>query len=160
MLLCDAVSENKSWELLGTTIVPFCLRSIGLGVGLSKNDELVVYKWSSEGAVDGNFDGVSLQSLPLMTSCRILKSLLIAVLKIRKEHCSLDLMSIEGCSSLDALGQNLTWDLSKLVLRMLTQSPDYRFCATRLLLPVLLCSLNEFSSVTVFAHEKEYTLSR
>ncbi|XP_020081314.1 uncharacterized protein LOC109704964 isoform X3 [Ananas comosus] len=159
-LLCDAISKNESWELLGTTIVPFCLRSIGLGVGLPQNDELSVYKWSSEGAVDGNFEGVSSQSLPLITTCRILKSLLIAVLKIREGHCSLDLMSIEGCRSLDALAQNLTWDLSKLVLCMLTQSPDYRSCATRMLLPVLLGSLNEFSSVTVFAHEKEFTLSR
>lgn len=129
-------------------------------MGLPENDELAVYKWSSEGAVDGNFEGVSSQSLPLITTCRILKSLLIAVLKIREAHCSLDLMSIEGCRSLDALAQNLTWDLSKLVPCMLTQSPDYRSCATRMLLPVLLGSLNEFSSVTVFAHEKEFTLSR
>ncbi|XP_072962129.1 uncharacterized protein [Typha angustifolia] len=153
-LLCNAVSKNQSWEVVGETIVRFCLRSVGLGVGLVRNDELAVYHWSNEEFFDQNFDEVSLGSLPLSMACRALTYLTDSALRRREK------ISVDGCSSLDILVQNLTWDLSRLALGMLRQSAEYRSCAVNMILPVVLRSLNEISHVTVFICGSQYTISR
>lgn len=136
-LLCDTVSKTQSWELVGETLVPFSLQSLGLCIGMVRNEELVIYQWSGADPMPG--------TLPLPTACRILTTLLDSALR--------------GCESSEVFTANLIWDLSNLVLRLLTQSNETRFRAIRLLLPSVFSSLVALGSVRVSIHGSPHTLS-
>ncbi|XP_029120003.1 uncharacterized protein [Elaeis guineensis] len=159
-LLCDVISKMQSWELVGATLVPFCLRSVGLSVGMLYCEELTTHQWNSKGIIDQEFEGMSSGVLLLPIACCILKSLLDAALRRWREFRSLEPKSVDACNSLNNFVHSVTSDLSKMALGMLMQGAEYRSCSIRLLLPPVFSSLNERRSVMISVHGSQYTLSR
>lgn len=155
-MMCDAVSDTGSWDLLGATIVPFCIRSSVVAMGLSAGDaNSMLYQSIMEADFPGENENLS-RLLPLSSSSSLLASLLVDMLERRRTMPT----SQEGAADLDALVQNLTWDLSKLVLKMFTHAQEYRSCATRILLQPVLISLADASCVTVTFGAVQQKLSR
>ncbi|WOL09568.1 hypothetical protein Cni_G18321 [Canna indica] len=159
-LFCDLVSTTQCWELMEATLVPFCLRSLGVIVGMTQSEVSAAYKWKIDDIVEQDYDGVAVGALPLRIVCRLLTSLLVSAMRCRKEVQSSGQKLVVGCHSLDCFVNNLTWDLSRLALEVLLQSSDHRSCAVRLLLPVVISTLNELSLVTVWVQGSQYSLSR
>ncbi|KAE8818497.1 methyltransferase tarbp1 [Hordeum vulgare] len=158
-LMCDAVSGARSWDLLGATILPLCVRSCAAAMALPTTheydgDDSIVYRYHWDAADRSSVDAGLL--LPLSKATALLASLLGDALKSRREAHQ------EGAdaSSLDALVQNLTWDLSRLVLKMFDLGQEYRSCATRVLLQPVLASLADVSCVTVEFGAVHLKLSR
>jgi hypothetical protein len=81
--------------------------------------------------------------LPLSNAAALLALLLGDALDKRQT------LSLSQDASLGALLQNLTWDLSRLVLNMFDHGQEYRSCVTRILLQPLLISLEHVSCVVV-----------
>jgi len=154
VMMCDAVSDTGSWDLLGATIVSFCIQSSVVAMGLSTADaNSMLY----QSIMEADFPGESLSRLlPLSNSSSVLASLLVDMLERQRTIPT----SQEGAADLDALVQNLTWDLSKLVLKMFTHAQEYRSCATRILLQPVLISLAHVSCVTVSFGAVQHKLSR
>jgi hypothetical protein len=153
-MMCDAVSDTGSWDLLGATIVSFCIRSSVVAMDLSAADANAMLYQST---MEADFPGESLSRLlPLSNSSSVLASLLVDMLERRRTIPT----SQEGAADLDALVQNLTWDLSKLILKMFTHAQEYRSCATRILLQPVLTSLADVSCVTVSFGAVQHKLSR
>uniref|UniRef100_A0A453JBK5 Uncharacterized protein n=1 Tax=Aegilops tauschii subsp. strangulata TaxID=200361 RepID=A0A453JBK5_AEGTS len=159
-LMCDAVSRARSWDLLGATVLPFCVRSCAAAMALPTThqydgDDSIVYcyHWDAVAPDDGLSGEAGL--LPLSRATALLASLLGDALKRRREAHE------EGAdASLDALVRNLTWDMSRLVLKMFDLCQEYRSCATRALLQPVLTSLADVSCVTVEFGAVQLKLSR
>ncbi|XP_006650942.1 uncharacterized protein LOC102703022 isoform X1 [Oryza brachyantha] len=135
-LMCDAVSTNQSWDLLGATILPLCIRSSAVAMDLSADHRSIVYHTGE------NPPPPETGILPISKATAVLASLLQHALERRRRG--------EGSDSrLDALVHNMTWDLSWLALKMFDHSQECRTCATRVLLQPLLLSLADVSCVTV-----------
>ncbi|PUZ43320.1 hypothetical protein GQ55_9G652300 [Panicum hallii var. hallii] len=131
-LMCDAVSDTGSWDLLGATIAPFCIRSSAVAMGLSTRHDSMLY----HSMMEADFAGDNLPPmLTLSKASSVLASLLGDIL-------------------------NLTWDLSALVLKMFAHGQEYRSCATRTLLQPLLISLADNPCVTVMLGAVQHKLSR
>lgn len=96
--------------------------------------------------------------LPLSKATTLLASLLGHALKRRRN--TLSLLQEDADASLDSLVKNLTWDMSRLVLKMLAHGQEYRSCATKNLLHPLLISITHVSSVTVKFGTVQLKLSR
>ncbi|TKV98779.1 hypothetical protein SEVIR_9G583000v4 [Setaria viridis] len=157
-LMCDAISDTGSWDLLGATIVPFCIRSSVVAMGLSAGHDSMLYHSITE----ADFAGDSLTPmLTLSKASSVLASLLRDILERRRTVLSVGpLNSQEVAVDLDALVQNLTWDLSTLVFKMFAHGQEYRSCATRTLLQPLLISLADIPCVTVMLGAVQHKLSR
>lgn len=97
--------------------------------------------------------------LPLSKATTVLASLLVDMSNRRRKILSLGVEQEDG-SALDALVQNLTWDLSRLVLKMFAHGQEYRSCATRILLQPLLISLADVPSIAVDFGAVQLKLSR
>ncbi|KAJ0961839.1 hypothetical protein J5N97_029667 [Dioscorea zingiberensis] len=124
-LLCDVVSKTQSWELIGTILVPFCLKSIGRNLALAYNGELAIFHWGSEDTFKQNLIRVTPESLPLLISCRILISLLNSALGSDNEIHSSERKAVDRFGDSAHFGHNLLWDLSNMVIEMLTQSTEH-----------------------------------
>ncbi|XP_065031329.1 uncharacterized protein LOC103970039 isoform X3 [Musa acuminata AAA Group] len=159
-LFCDLVSEIQSWDLLGATLVPFCLRSLGLIIGMPQNEDLAAYKWTTSDVVEQGSDDIALGVLPLQIVSHILMSLLESAMTCREEIQSVGQTLINGGDSLECFINKLTWDLSRLALGVLMQGSEYRSCAMRLLLPVVFSSLSKPSLVTIQVQGSQYSVSR
>ncbi|XP_062217146.1 uncharacterized protein LOC133917161 isoform X2 [Phragmites australis] len=157
-LMCDAVSNTGSWDLLGATIVPFCIRSSAVAMGLYANDDSMLY----HSTMEAGFDGENLSHmLPLSKASSVLASVLGDTLKRRRTILSVGLLTSQECAAdLDALVQNLTWDISTLVLKMFAHGQEYRSCAARILLQPLLISLADVSCVNLTFGAVQHKLSR
>ncbi|KAL5219440.1 hypothetical protein ABZP36_020124 [Zizania latifolia] len=148
-LMCDAVSTNQSWDLLGATILSLCIRSSAVAMDFSASDHdhrSIVYHTGEDPPLPG--PGL----LPLSKATVVLASLLQHTLERRRGE--------GGGARLDALVHNLTWDLSRLALKMFAHGQEYRSCATRVLLQPLLLSLTDVSCVTVEFGAAQFKLSR
>ncbi|RLN39238.1 uncharacterized protein C2845_PM01G00170 [Panicum miliaceum] len=158
VLMCDAISDTGSWDLLGATIVPFCIRSSAVAMGLSARHDSMLY----HSMMEADFAGDNLPPmLTLSKASSVLAPLLGDILVRRRTILSVDCLdSQEGAIDLDALVQNLTWDLSTLVLKMFAHGQEYRSCATRTLLQPLLISLADNPCVTVMLGAVQHKLSR
>uniref|UniRef100_A0A1D1XU92 tRNA (guanosine(18)-2'-O)-methyltransferase TARBP1 n=2 Tax=Anthurium amnicola TaxID=1678845 RepID=A0A1D1XU92_9ARAE len=158
-LLCDAVAVSQSWELMESTLVPACLRSVGLSLGMTQHKELAVYRWRKIESTEVT----ELGSLPLTVACHLLSSLLDAVLRVRGppgRTTSREVASIVGTESSAAFAQNLTWDLSLMAIDMLLQRSEYRSYAIQLLFPVIFRAVAVFPSFGVLVDEMAHSFSR
>ncbi|KAJ1299246.1 hypothetical protein BS78_01G517100 [Paspalum vaginatum] len=153
-LMCDAISDNGSWDLLGATIVSFCIRSSAVAMGLSATgDDSMFYL----GILEVDFPGDNLSCLlPLSKASSVLASLLGDILERRRTI----LTSQKGAADLDVLVQNLSWDLSALILKMFAHGQEYRSCAAQILLHPVLISLADVLCVTVTFGAVQHKLSR
>jgi hypothetical protein len=159
-LMCDTVSDSKSWDLLGATILPFCIRSCAVAMSLHTtheygDDHSIMYHYHLDAAdaEDHHQSGAAL--LPLSNAAALLALLLGDALERRQNT-----LSLPQDASLEALLQNLSWDLSRLVLKMFDHGQEYRSCATRILLQPLLISLANVSCVAVQFGAVQLKLSR
>ncbi|CAL4928552.1 unnamed protein product [Urochloa decumbens] len=154
-LMCDAISDTGSWDLLGTTIVPFCIRSSAVAMGMSAAHDAMLY----HRVMEEDFAGDNLPPvLTLSKASSVFASLLVHILERRRALLSVGPQG--DAADLDALVQNFTWDLSTLVLKMFAHGQEYRSCATRTLLQPLLISLADIPSVTVMLGAVQHNLSR
>ncbi|WVZ55051.1 hypothetical protein U9M48_005765 [Paspalum notatum var. saurae] len=153
-LMCDAISDTGSWDLLGGTIVSFCIRSSAVAMGLSATgDDSMFYL----GTLEVDFPGDNLSHLlPLSKASSVLASLLGDILERRRTI----LTSQKGAADLDVLVQNLSWDLSALILKMFAHGQEYRSCAAQILLRPVLISLADVSCVTATFGAVQHKLSR
>ncbi|GJN29982.1 hypothetical protein PR202_gb18253 [Eleusine coracana subsp. coracana] len=153
-LMCDAAANTGSWDLLGATIVPFCIQSTASAMDSSASHDSMLYHTTMQ--VDFARDNVS-RFLSLSQASSVLASLLGETLKRRT------ILTAQGgaaAADLDVLVQNLTWDLSTLALKMFSHSQEYRSCAARILLQPILISLADVSCVTVMFGTVQHKLSR
>lgn len=153
--MCDAASNTGSWDLLGATIVPFCIQSAASAIGLSTggHDSMLYHK-----TIDTDFAGDNApRFLSLSKASSVLASFLGDMLKRRT---ILTVGRLGGVADLDVLVKNLTWDLSTLALKMFAHDQEYRSCATRILLQPILISLADASCITVMLGTVQHTLSR
>lgn len=158
VLFCDVVSKIQPWELMGVTLVPFCLRSLRLSLGIYESEDLATYQWKIDN-VDQDYNSIPLGALPLQSGCRVLKSLLLSAMRC-KEMLVLGQCSAEEEDILVCFINNLTWDLSRLVLGVHMQNSEHRSSAVRMLLPVIIRCLYELSPVIVWVQGSLCRLSR
>jgi tRNA guanosine-2'-O-methyltransferase len=127
-------------------------------MGLSTRHDSMLY----HSMMEADFAGDNLPPmLTLSKASSVLASLLGDILVRRRTILSVDrLDSQEDAIDLDAFVQNLTWDLSALVLKMFAHGQEYRSCATRTLLQPLLISLADNPCVTVMLGAVQHKLSR
>jgi hypothetical protein len=157
-LMCDAASNTGSWDILGATIVPFCIRSTASAMGFSTGDDSMLY----HNIVEEDFAGDNVPHFLLLSKVTsVLASLLGDMLNRRRTHLNLGLLTSQGgAADLDVLVQNLTWDLSTLAVKMFAHGQEYRSCATRILLQPILISLSDVSCITVMFGTIQHKLSR
>ncbi|XP_058084724.1 uncharacterized protein LOC131232481 isoform X2 [Magnolia sinica] len=171
-LLCDVVVENHKWELIEATLVPFSLRAMGLSMGLLQSEELAIYQWSRDSFIqrlnnessDRNVDQfvtlLESGSVPLSTACHILTSLVVAALKSCQAIESAEQLRAVGWHSAENFARNVLLALSDMAVRMLSQCPEHRSCASRLLLPCIFRALDALSSFEVSVHGLTFIFTR
>ncbi|XP_068650315.1 uncharacterized protein [Aristolochia californica] len=172
-LLCDVVMHNHAWDIVGSTLVPFLLRLVGLSVGMPQNEESAIYQWSRDPLIqlpkgsllESNLDQevMSLVSgpVPLSSICHILTSLLVSALKeCEAGRSSQQLEGVDSCGSPEILVRNMLWDLTHMAFRMLSQCLEHRSCAIHLLLPFILRALSVFPSYEISVYEFSFVFSR
>lgn len=148
------VFETGSWELMGTTLVPFCLSSVGFYAGTISKDDLNVDKQLTKTSSE------PLGTLPVKTSVRVLTSLLDFSLKSWMGFATPEQKMLNFSSSLYAFIVNLTGQLCNLVLWLLKLSEDDRHHAIFWILPTVLRALNVLSTFRVMEHESQCSISR
>ncbi|KAL6008323.1 hypothetical protein ACLOJK_033832 [Asimina triloba] len=160
-LLCDVVIESRNWRLIGSTLVPFCLRAMGLCMGLVQSEDLAIYQWRMPTFIQGlesesseiNLDQVAILldsgSLQLPTVCHILTSVLVAALKSCQMVESAAFVRAEDQHSAEDFTRYVLWALYDMAIHMISQCPEHRSCATHLLLPCIFRALDVVSSFEV-----------
>ncbi|KAJ6808227.1 uncharacterized protein M6B38_167710 [Iris pallida] len=129
--LFDVVSMMRAWELMGETLVPYCLRSVGLSMGMVHSDDFAIYQWSTEDSLE------MYGTLIVPIACRILTLMLQCVLT-----SGVGVPNVR--QTLEGFAANLIWDLSNLAVGMLMRPTEDRSFNIRLLLPSLFKWLNLF----------------
>ncbi|KAI4327194.1 hypothetical protein L6164_019684 [Bauhinia variegata] len=167
----DVVVEAHAWVVLEQTLVPIFLRSVGLSMGMLRNEELDVYEWSSRSHLQGSDNLVTnplidkglLQSFSscftLPASSHILSVILEAVLQcLQTERTS---KSEEGniCFA-DKFVRNLIWALCHTIEHMLLHGPEHRSCAIGFLLPTTLKAFASNRSFEVSIQGQKNKFSR
>ncbi|MQL85834.1 hypothetical protein Taro_018341 [Colocasia esculenta] len=155
-LLCDAVIATQSWELMESTLVPLCLRSVFVSCGMTQRKELAVNQWRC-------LESREVGLLPLTVACNLLSSLLDAAFRERDPWAKTTSQEVElviGIQTPDAFVQNLMWDLSLTAVDMLLQSLEHRSCAIRLLFPIIFRVLAIFPTFEVLVNGVAHSFSR
>ncbi|XP_028552832.1 uncharacterized protein LOC110107437 isoform X2 [Dendrobium catenatum] len=153
-LVYHLVFETGSWELIGKTLVPFCLSSVCFSIGTISKDDMDADKQSTESSSE------PLGTLPGKTALQVLTSLLDFSLKSWRGIATSEQKILKFSSSLDVFIVNLTGKLSNLALWLLMLSAEDRLHAIHLILPIVLRSLNVFSAFKILEHEPQCSISR
>lgn len=153
-LVYHLVFETGSWELIGKTLVPICLSSVGFHIGAISKDEMDPDKQSTKTS------SKPLGTLPGKTALRVLTYLLDFSLKSWRQVATSEQKKLKIYSSLDAFIVNLTEQLSNLALWLLKLSAEDRLHAIYLIIPIVLRSLNLLSAFKVLEHEPQCSISR
>ncbi|OVA14952.1 tRNA/rRNA methyltransferase [Macleaya cordata] len=170
-LICDVVIESNTWAVIESTLVPFSLRSIGLSIGMLENEELAVYQWSRPSTLQGpkaklsHLEVYSEQmpalsvALPVHIPCHVLTSLLTASLRCdqAKPSTSEPMVVNGGCA--ERFARNLHSNLCDMAVQLLSQSPENRSCAIRLLLPFIFMGFASDYSFQISIHGQTPVLS-
>lgn len=123
------------------TLIPLCLRSIYVDIGLiTQNNDSVMYPRNTENSMKQ----VCLQPV---NAIHVLAS--VAASSLQKS----------GGRLTSKIAPTLAWELSTLIHELLRQLPNYLATAIRVLFPVVLCLVNEVSGALVCVRGKEYKLS-
>ncbi|KAF5177829.1 tRNA/rRNA methyltransferase (SpoU) family protein [Thalictrum thalictroides] len=170
--LSDVVIESNTWEVINVSLVPFLLCSVGLSIGVNRNEDSAQNQWSGYLTIQGlggmqNGSCVDKESIPplydsfpLAISCHVLTSLLVASSRSHQTlQRPLDPMVLSGCSA-EIFFQTLLWDVCAIAIQMLSKSPDSRFCTIHLLLPFILRTFACDSSFQISLHGQVHVLSR
>ncbi|XP_020577528.1 LOW QUALITY PROTEIN: uncharacterized protein LOC110022769 [Phalaenopsis equestris] len=153
-LVYHLVFETGSWELLDKTLVPFCVSSVGFGVGTTLKDDMDADKQFAENSSE------TLGTLPGMIALGVLRSLLDFTLRRWNGFASSERKILNFSNSFVAFIVNLTGQLSNLALWLLNWSAEDRLHAIHLIIPVVLRSLNMLSAFKILEHEPQHLISR
>nr|GMD79755.1 uncharacterized protein LOC109185383 isoform X2 [Ipomoea batatas] len=182
-LLFGVVIETNSWEIVGSTIVPFLLRSIGLSMGMVQNKELAVYKWNVhidnlggqnpglQSTQDASFKLRNAEMnnntflsesnyFQLPTSCYMLTLMLELVLGTLQSVGPTSKSNVADRDCAKMFAANLVWDLFNLTIEMLLQSLEHRSSAISFLLPSIFQAFDCHSAFEVSINGQKYVLSR
>ncbi|XP_078155872.1 tRNA/rRNA methyltransferase (SpoU) family protein [Carex rostrata] len=141
VLLCCASLKFNLLEVMEETLIPLCLRSIYVDIGLiTQNNDSVMYPRSTENSMKQVY-------LHPVNAIHVLAS--VAASSLQKS----------GGRLTSKIVPTLAWELSTLIHELLRQLPNYLATAIRVLLPVVLCLVNEVSGALVCVRGKEYKLS-
>ncbi|XP_043715500.1 uncharacterized protein LOC122663896 isoform X2 [Telopea speciosissima] len=166
-LFFDVVMETNSWGPIEASLVPFSLRSVGLFMGMSQNEESAVYQWNIDSIIQGPKELMNLDSekefmlsLPLPISCHILTSLLSAALRsCQSERSTLEPMAGSVYYFAEKIAGNLLWDLCEMTTQALSQCSECRSCLIRLLLPFIFKTFVSHSSFDISVNGHTHILS-
>ncbi|XP_019190926.1 PREDICTED: uncharacterized protein LOC109185383 isoform X1 [Ipomoea nil] len=182
-LFFGVVIETNSWEIVGSTIVPFLLRSIGLSMGMLQSKELSVYKWNVHidnlGGQDPGLQSTQDASFKLRnaemnnntflsesnyfqlpTSCYMLTLMLELVLGTLQSVGPTSKLNVADRDCAKMFAANLVWDLFNLTIEMLLQSLEHRSSAISFLLPSIFQAFDCHSAFEVSINGQKYVLSR
>ncbi|KAK7330831.1 hypothetical protein VNO77_25035 [Canavalia gladiata] len=165
------VIETHTWEVLEATLVPIFLRSIGLSMGMLRNDDLDFYEWSSKSSHHGSNDTIidplmdkelpllSSNSFKLPISCNVLSVILESALQFLQTDVVSKSSERKGCIA-NKFVKVLIWELCNMIERMLLHSPEHRSCAVALLLPIILKALPANCSFEISIRGRRHGFSR
>lgn len=152
-MLREAVLHRQSWKFMEETLVLFCLRSIGIYVGMTQSEEDFVFQWKKESPICyREFELDDSISVPLPVVCYILASLLDTALQANSSW------KLNGNEDSGFLSK-LIWDLAGLVIHMLSQCTEHRSCAIRYLLPAIFKTLTYLYNFKIEVLGSLYALS-
>ncbi|KDP39960.1 hypothetical protein JCGZ_03491 [Jatropha curcas] len=168
----NAVTVTDSWGVLEATLVPFFLRSAGLSVGMSQNEESDIFEWDQYSVLqglDGMIDNLNLDkefilslsgSFPLSISCHVLTLILDSALQSFQAASTTESMLENDSCYADQLFSKLLWDLCNMSERLFSRSLEHRSCAISFLLPVLFKSFVSHHSLEISVDGRACVLSR
>ncbi|KAK7386290.1 hypothetical protein VNO78_26419 [Psophocarpus tetragonolobus] len=169
----DVVIETCSWEVLEATLVPIFLRSIGVSMGMLRNDDLGFYEWSNNSSkkdlsdvmIDPLMDKELLlsssNSFKLQTSCNVLSVILESSLQYIQTYTLPKPAKREESIADKLFVKVLIWELCNMIERMLLHSPEHRSCAVGLLLlPIVLKALPVNYSFEISIRGQKHVFSR
>ncbi|CAA7028190.1 unnamed protein product [Microthlaspi erraticum] len=148
----DVVTETSVLDMLGVSLVPFLLRSVGVSMGMLIHQESDFIKWgqlNTRDIVDGNYVASLSGSFPIPLSCHLLNLVLSAAFQSR-----------QAAPVVERFAAGLLWDLCNTTERLLSQSLEHRSCAVSFLLPAVFKVFSSQSSMNISLQGNTYILSR
>ncbi|XP_020874905.1 uncharacterized protein LOC9306167 isoform X1 [Arabidopsis lyrata subsp. lyrata] len=150
----DVVIETS---VLGVSLVPFLLRSIGVSMGMLQHEESDFIKWGdlllrdslNTTNMDENYIANLSESFPIPLSCHLLNLILNAAFQSR-----------QAAPEMESFAAGMLWDLCNMTERLLSQSLKHRSCAVSFLLPAIFKAFSSQSSLKILHQENMYILSR
>uniref|UniRef100_A0A1J3HNC1 tRNA (guanosine(18)-2'-O)-methyltransferase TARBP1 n=1 Tax=Noccaea caerulescens TaxID=107243 RepID=A0A1J3HNC1_NOCCA len=153
----DVVIETSVLDMLGVSLVPFLLRSVGVSMGMLNHEESDFIKWGelllcdslNTRDMDGNYIASLSGSFPIPLSCHLLNLILNAAFQSR-----------QAAPMVEEFAGGLLWDLCNTTERLLSQSLEHRSCAVSFLLPAIFKAFSSQSSMKISHQGNMYILSR
>lgn len=149
--------ETSVLDMLGVSLVPFLLRSVGVSMGMLNHEESDFIKWGelllcgslNTGDMDGNYIASLSGSFPIPLSCHLLNLVLNAAFQSR-----------QAAPMVEEFAGGLLWDLCNTTERLLSQSLEHRSCAVSFLLPAVFKAFSSQPSMKISHQGNMYILSR
>lgn len=149
--------ETSLLEILGVSLVPFLLRSVGVSMGMLQHEESDFIKWGdlllrdslNTTNMDENYIANLSESFPIPLSCHLLNLILNAAFQSR-----------QAAPEMESFAAGMLWDLCNMTERLLSQSLEHRSCAVSFLLPAIFKAFSSQSSLKILHQENMYILSR
>lgn len=166
------MTNTNTWENLEETLVPCIFSSVGLSLGMLKNEESDVIEWGSCSTFQGSKGQVNAsnmdkefmlslsRSIPLPTSCHILTVIMDAGLRSFQAAPNTESVLENGCWYAEKFAAKFLWDLCNITERLLLQSLELRSCAIGFLLPVILKAFDSRHFLEISVHGHMCMLSR
>ncbi|XP_051144850.1 uncharacterized protein LOC127260880 isoform X3 [Andrographis paniculata] len=167
-MFLDVVAETNCWDVIGATIVPLLLRSIGLSMGTFHSEKLAMHKWTNKSNFEDSHDKLAKEHIskdefqcnvfdfPLPVCCKILTMILDAALKYNNVS---DPGSMSENMATSFAGYML-WDLSNFTLQMISYSLEHRSCAVKSLLPFIFKAFSNYHTFSVGVSGVHHVLTR
>ncbi|KAL1200621.1 hypothetical protein V5N11_019810 [Cardamine amara subsp. amara] len=153
----DVVIETSVLDILGVSLVPFLMRSVGVSMGMLQHEDSDFIKWG-ELLLPDSFNSLNLDenyianlsgSFPIPLSCHLLNLILNAAFQSHQE-----------ASKVETLATGMLWDLCNTTERLLSQSVEHRSCAVSFLLPAVFKAFSSQSSLKISHQGNMHILSR
>lgn len=149
--------ETSVLDILGVSLVPFLLRSVGVSMGMLQHEESDFIKWGelllcdslNTINMDENYIAHLSGSFPIPLSCHLLNLILNAAFQ-----------SHQAAPNVETFAASMLWDLCNMTERLLSQSVEHRSCAISFLLPAIFKAFSSQSSLKISRQGNMYILSR
>ncbi|ANM67716.1 tRNA/rRNA methyltransferase (SpoU) family protein [Arabidopsis thaliana] len=153
----DVVIETNVLDMLGVSLVPFLLRSVGFSMGMRQHEESDFIKWGdlclrdslNTIDMDENYIAQLSGSFPIPLSCHLLNLILNAAFQ-----------SHQAAPKVESFAAGMLWDLCNTTERLLSQSVEHRSCAVSFLLPAIFKAFSSQSSLKISHQGNLFILSR
>lgn len=149
--------ETNVLDMLGVSLVPFLLRSVGFSMGMRQHEESDFIKWGdlclrdslNTIDMDENYIAQLSGSFPIPLSCHLLNLILNAAFQ-----------SHQAAPKVESFAAGMLWDLCNTTERLLSQSVEHRSCAVSFLLPAIFKAFSSQSSLKISHQGNLFILSR